>query len=88
MERFKKSIFKQREEINDRMAEMFGLLKELTTIRTAEKVLVVDKNVREPGESNVVEPIEEVDGKEEVEDGTDDDPVRSVKEELMGEKVE
>nr|GEU81345.1 hypothetical protein [Tanacetum cinerariifolium] len=40
MERFKKAIFKQREEINDRMAEMFGLLKELTVSRTLEKVLV------------------------------------------------
>ncbi|GJT42069.1 hypothetical protein Tco_0941934 [Tanacetum coccineum] len=31
MERFKNAIFKQREEINDRMAEMFRLLKELVT---------------------------------------------------------
>ncbi|GJR69149.1 hypothetical protein Tco_0015214 [Tanacetum coccineum] len=31
MERFENAIFKQREEINDKMAEMFGLLKELTT---------------------------------------------------------
>ncbi|GJS80459.1 hypothetical protein Tco_0730340 [Tanacetum coccineum] len=40
MESFKNAIFKQREEINDRMAEMFRLLKELTTSRTPEKVLV------------------------------------------------
>nr|GEU37625.1 hypothetical protein [Tanacetum cinerariifolium] len=40
MERFEKSIFKQREEITDRMAKMFGLLKELTTSRTLKKVLV------------------------------------------------
>ncbi|GJW83528.1 hypothetical protein Tco_0156673 [Tanacetum coccineum] len=40
MERFKNAIFKQREEINDRMAEMFGLLKELTTSRAPEKVLI------------------------------------------------
>nr|GEU63857.1 zinc finger, CCHC-type [Tanacetum cinerariifolium] len=39
MERFENAIFKQREEINDRMTEMFGLLKELTTSRTPEKVL-------------------------------------------------
>ncbi|GJR85951.1 MAK10-like protein [Tanacetum coccineum] len=31
MERFENIIFKQREEINGRMTEMFGLLKELTT---------------------------------------------------------
>ncbi|GJT37695.1 zinc finger, CCHC-type containing protein [Tanacetum coccineum] len=40
MERFKNVIFKQREEINDRMAKMFGLLKELTTSRAPEKVLI------------------------------------------------
>ncbi|GJZ54611.1 zinc finger, CCHC-type containing protein [Tanacetum coccineum] len=40
MERFENSIFKQREEINDRMREMFGLLKELTTSKALEKVLI------------------------------------------------
>ncbi|GKE66467.1 MAK10-like protein, partial [Tanacetum coccineum] len=40
MERFENTIFKQREEINGRMTEMFRLLKELTASRTAEKVLV------------------------------------------------
>ncbi|GKE47856.1 MAK10-like protein [Tanacetum coccineum] len=40
IERFENVIFKQREGINSRMAEMFGLLKELTTSRTPEKVLV------------------------------------------------
>ncbi|GJU95931.1 hypothetical protein Tco_1320687 [Tanacetum coccineum] len=40
MERFENAIFKQREEINDRMTEMFGLLKELTTNRAPEKVLI------------------------------------------------
>ncbi|GKA37842.1 hypothetical protein Tco_0724407 [Tanacetum coccineum] len=40
MERFENAIFKQREEINDRMTEMFRLLKELTTIITPEKVLI------------------------------------------------
>ncbi|GJS16339.1 hypothetical protein Tco_0410811 [Tanacetum coccineum] len=40
MERFENAIFKQREEINDRMTEMFRLLKELTTSRTPEKVLI------------------------------------------------
>ncbi|GJS27552.1 hypothetical protein Tco_0488172 [Tanacetum coccineum] len=37
MEIFENAILKQREEINDRMAEMFGLLKELTTSRAPEK---------------------------------------------------
>ncbi|GJU71129.1 MAK10-like protein [Tanacetum coccineum] len=40
IERFKNAIFKQREEINDKMTKMFGLLKELTTSRTPEKVLI------------------------------------------------
>ncbi|GJX45565.1 zinc finger, CCHC-type containing protein [Tanacetum coccineum] len=40
IESFENAIFKQREEINDRMAEMFGLLKELTTSRAPEKVLI------------------------------------------------
>ncbi|GJZ92422.1 zinc finger, CCHC-type containing protein [Tanacetum coccineum] len=40
MERFENAIFKQREEINERMAEMFGLLKELTANRTPEKILI------------------------------------------------
>ncbi|GJW41353.1 hypothetical protein Tco_0067198 [Tanacetum coccineum] len=40
MDRFENSIFKQREEINDRITEMFRLLKELMTSRAPEKVLI------------------------------------------------
>ncbi|GJR84083.1 MAK10-like protein [Tanacetum coccineum] len=40
MEIFENTIFKQRKEINGRMTEMFGLLKELTTSRTPEKILI------------------------------------------------
>ncbi|GKC63219.1 hypothetical protein Tco_1095817 [Tanacetum coccineum] len=40
MEKFENTIFKQRKEINGRMTEMLRLLKELTTSRTPEKVLV------------------------------------------------
>nr|GEU59664.1 hypothetical protein [Tanacetum cinerariifolium] len=47
MKRFKKIIFKQRDEINDTMAEMFGLLRELILSRTPEKVLV-RKEARSP----------------------------------------
>nr|GEU98959.1 hypothetical protein [Tanacetum cinerariifolium] len=39
MERFENAIFKQREEINDMMIEMFGLLKKLTASKTLENVL-------------------------------------------------
>ncbi|GJV50192.1 putative reverse transcriptase domain-containing protein [Tanacetum coccineum] len=40
MERFENAIFKQHEEINDKITEMFGLLKELTASRAPEKVLI------------------------------------------------
>nr|GEV72001.1 hypothetical protein [Tanacetum cinerariifolium] len=43
MERLENAIFKQREEINDKMAEIFGLLKELTTSRAPEKVLIKEE---------------------------------------------
>nr|GEU62113.1 hypothetical protein [Tanacetum cinerariifolium] len=43
MENFKNDIFKKREEINDRMAKMFELLKELTTSRAPEKVLIQEE---------------------------------------------
>ncbi|GJX45322.1 putative ribonuclease H-like domain-containing protein [Tanacetum coccineum] len=52
MERFKNAIFKQREEINGRMAEMFGLLKELTTSRAPEKVLI-RKEAKSPVTKNI-----------------------------------
>ncbi|GJZ48994.1 hypothetical protein Tco_0603184 [Tanacetum coccineum] len=62
MERFKNAIFKQREEINGRMTEMFGLLKELMTSRTPEKVLIreeakfpVTKNLKEAEMNNEAE---------------------------------
>ncbi|GKE67735.1 hypothetical protein Tco_1521896 [Tanacetum coccineum] len=118
MEWFEEAIFKQREEINDRMAEMFGLLKELTASRIPEKVLVreearhpitknvnvislvkiekekntennevVDKNVIELSELNALEPEEVVDVKEEVENGTDNEEIRSMKEEITGEGI-
>ncbi|GKA18687.1 hypothetical protein Tco_0698602 [Tanacetum coccineum] len=106
----RKSIFKQRDKINDRMAKMFGLLKELKTSRNPEKVLVreearhpitkqvnsislikieEEKSIKnnEVVNKNVVEPIKEVDEKEEVEDETNDESVRSVNGLHTGEKV-
>ncbi|GJV74744.1 hypothetical protein Tco_1506328 [Tanacetum coccineum] len=115
MERFEKTIFKQREEINDRMTKMLRFLKELTTSKTPEKVLVreearhpitknvntislvkmekekniennkvVDKNVVEFSELNAIEPKEEVDMKKEVGDRTNDEPVKNMEEDIMG----
>ncbi|GJU97639.1 hypothetical protein Tco_1326910 [Tanacetum coccineum] len=40
MEWFKEAIYKKREDINERMLEMFSLLKELTKGKSPEKVLV------------------------------------------------
>ncbi|GKB63387.1 hypothetical protein Tco_0919573 [Tanacetum coccineum] len=48
MERFENAIFKQREEINDRMAKMFGLLKELTTSWAPKKNGVENRIKNEP----------------------------------------
>ncbi|GKD27760.1 hypothetical protein Tco_1233974 [Tanacetum coccineum] len=48
---------------------------------------VVVKNVVEPNKSDIVEPLEKVDRKDEVEDRTNDEPERSVEKGLMGEKV-
>ncbi|GJX79314.1 MAK10-like protein [Tanacetum coccineum] len=98
------------------MAEMFGLLKELTASRTPEKVLVreeaihpvtknvnaisfvkmekeknaknnkvVDKNVIELSKLNAIELEEVVDMKKEVENRTDNEAIRSIKEEITGE---
>nr|GEW03685.1 MAK10-like protein [Tanacetum cinerariifolium] len=75
MEWFKNAIFKQREEINDKMKEMFGLLKELTTSKAPEKVLIkkeakllVTKNVNS---------ISLIKKKNEAENGTKNKPIKS-----------
>ncbi|GJY16862.1 hypothetical protein Tco_0387284 [Tanacetum coccineum] len=96
MERLENAIFKQREEINDRISEMFGILKELTASRTLEKNGeeksvrnngVVSKNIIEPSKSIVAKTLEEVDRDDEVTSRTNDDPVRSTERDLTGEKV-
>nr|GEW46254.1 hypothetical protein [Tanacetum cinerariifolium] len=52
MERFENAIFKKQEEINDKMAEMFGLFKELMASRTLEKILMREE-ARHPITKNV-----------------------------------
>ncbi|GKF13579.1 hypothetical protein Tco_0055041 [Tanacetum coccineum] len=52
IERFENSILKQREEINNRMTEMFRLLKELTTSKAPEKVLMREE-AKHPVTKNV-----------------------------------
>ncbi|GJS14736.1 MAK10-like protein [Tanacetum coccineum] len=77
MERFENTIFKQREEINDRMIEMFGLLKELTTSRAPEKVLIREK-AKFPATKNV-NSISLAKGEEERSDKTDETLDNTVK---------
>ncbi|GKC17537.1 hypothetical protein Tco_1014319 [Tanacetum coccineum] len=43
MERFKNAILKQREETNDRMAEMFGHFRELKISKAPKKVLIKEE---------------------------------------------
>nr|GEW25974.1 MAK10-like protein [Tanacetum cinerariifolium] len=52
IEIFENTIFKQQEEINDRMAIMFGLLKELTTSMGPKKVLIREE-AKSPVTKNV-----------------------------------
>ncbi|GJT70774.1 MAK10-like protein [Tanacetum coccineum] len=77
MERFKNALFKQREEINDRMTEMFGLLKELTISRTPEKVLIMEE-AKFPVTKNV-NSISLAKGEEERSDKTDETLDNTVK---------
>nr|GFA45543.1 hypothetical protein [Tanacetum cinerariifolium] len=76
------------------MEEMFGLLKELTTSRNPKKERnsennkVVDKNIVELSELNAIVPKEVVDMKKEVEDGANDEPIRNIEDEIMGDGIE
>ncbi|GKE32451.1 hypothetical protein Tco_1451773 [Tanacetum coccineum] len=84
MERFENDIFKQREEINDRMAEMFGLLKELTTSRTPKKILMREEArhpiTKNPIKSDEEEPPKGIHMKNEAERKADDEPAKSERE--------
>ncbi|GJV81259.1 MAK10-like protein [Tanacetum coccineum] len=77
IERFENAIFKQHEEINDRMTEMFGLLKELTTSRTPKKVLIREE-AKVPVTKNV-NSISLARGEEERNDKTDETLDNTVK---------
>nr|GEW12131.1 hypothetical protein [Tanacetum cinerariifolium] len=79
MERFENAIFKQREEINDRMAEMFGLFKELTISMAPEKALI-----REEGKAPITKNVNYISltrGEEEKSDTDDvatDDGIKKI----------
>ncbi|GKF24704.1 hypothetical protein Tco_0077026, partial [Tanacetum coccineum] len=69
IERFENAIFKQRVEINDRMVEMFRLLRELTNSRAPEIVLI-----REEAKSPVTKNVNSISlarGEEEMNDDND-----------------
>ncbi|GKE46984.1 zinc finger, CCHC-type containing protein [Tanacetum coccineum] len=78
MERFKNAIFNQREVINDRITEMFELLKELSASRTLEK----------PSKSEEEEPPKKDFVTNEVKRRVDDEPTKSVRENVMKNKEE
>ncbi|GJR26220.1 MAK10-like protein [Tanacetum coccineum] len=92
IERFENAIFKQREEINDRMAEMIGLLKELTTSRAPKKVLIreeakypVTKNVNSisvtRGEEEKNDENDKAEKEIEAKNGTKNEPIKRAKRE-------
>ncbi|GKE37680.1 MAK10-like protein [Tanacetum coccineum] len=83
MERFENAIFKQRDGINSRITEMFGLLKELTTSKTPEKVLirsnkneVIPDNTEKPTETETEMPVKEVETKNGAENGAENKSIK------------
>nr|GEW00815.1 ribonuclease H-like domain-containing protein [Tanacetum cinerariifolium] len=81
IERFENAIFKQREEINNQMTEMFGLFKELMT---KEKKKNDDDNatksdsIKKPDRSDAEMPLIEAKKENEAENGTKNKPIKSV----------
>ncbi|GJV71493.1 MAK10-like protein [Tanacetum coccineum] len=96
MERFENAIFKQREEINDRMTKMFGLLKELTASQTPGKMRkrnvkdhkVVSKNAMKFNVSDAAVPLKKSNKEKEAENRTKNEPVESVEKKLTQIKEE
>nr|GFA19381.1 hypothetical protein [Tanacetum cinerariifolium] len=97
MERFENAIFKQQEEINDRMTEMFELLKELTTSRALEKGeeeknendnATTRKSIERLDKSNEKMPLKEVKKENEAENETKQtDKKGSVYEAILKKKI-
>ncbi|GKE11292.1 hypothetical protein Tco_1414843 [Tanacetum coccineum] len=87
MERFENVIFKQREEINDRMTKMFGLLKELITSR-APKKRIEEGNDKDDIETNgginetdTETSVKEAEIKNEAENRTENKPIKKAEKE-------
>ncbi|GJX93481.1 zinc finger, CCHC-type containing protein [Tanacetum coccineum] len=87
MKRFENAIFKQREVINNRMTEMFRLLRELSASRTLEKTekdivnnRAIIESIVEPGKSKEEDPPKKASVTNEVERMADDEPTKNVRE--------
>ncbi|GJT93186.1 hypothetical protein Tco_1082031 [Tanacetum coccineum] len=92
MERFENAILKQREEINDRMKEMFGLLKELTTNDWKKRMKMITQktgdSIERPDRSDAEMPLKEVEKDNEAENETKNEPIKSTEKELTQAKEE
>nr|GEV73544.1 hypothetical protein [Tanacetum cinerariifolium] len=82
MERFEEAIYKQREEINERMMEMFSLLKEFTKGKSLEKVLVREEVNKPVIDKSIVEPIEPIKNEEAIDDVMSNESDRSMNKDL------
>ncbi|GJU40502.1 hypothetical protein Tco_1193459, partial [Tanacetum coccineum] len=89
MEMFENSIFNPQEEINDKMTEMFELLKELITSKTPEKEEKSAKDnamsgdsIEKPDRSDAVVPLKEVKKENEAENKTKNELVKSTEKKL------
>ncbi|GKC96533.1 MAK10-like protein, partial [Tanacetum coccineum] len=89
MERFENFIFKQREEINNRMTEMFRILKELTTSKAPEKEekndddnVMIGDSIEEPDGLDAGMPLKESGKENEAEIMTKNKTIKSAEKEL------
>ncbi|GKB73621.1 MAK10-like protein, partial [Tanacetum coccineum] len=79
---FENAIFKQREEINHRMAEMFGIFKELITSRAPEKVMIREEAKYPVTKNSDMEmPVKKAEKENEAENGTKNDSIKRAKRE-------
>nr|GEY63668.1 hypothetical protein [Tanacetum cinerariifolium] len=74
--------------LRDKNAEESWEIIENLAERNSENNKVVDKNIVELSELNAIVPKEVVDMKKEVEDGANDEPVRNIEDEIMGDGIE
>nr|GFA74353.1 hypothetical protein [Tanacetum cinerariifolium] len=95
MERLENAIFKQREEINDRMTEMFGLLRNSQPARllkrgkkNASDKATSNDSIKRPDGSNAEVPLNEVKKENEAENGIKNEQIKSAEKKLTQVKEE